>query len=310
MTTIPNLTIRELGYLVALADYGHFGKAAEACCIGQPTLSTQLGKLEKRLGVVLFERNNKSVQLTLAGHKILARARLIIAEAERIIEFVSDHEEPLSGVLRLGIIPTLSAYVLSWLVPALGKAAPNLKLIPHEDLTGHLIEKLRHHEIDAALLALPVLESDLVSIALFEEPFWAVLPKDNPLAKRERVHSQDLAQENLLLLTEGHCLRDQALDLCGRANAVAERETVDFRATSLETIYEMVVNGMGCTLMPALAIARCRTTDAMVSSRPLEDGASRRIGLMYRSSYPLHEDLVLFGDIITKHLPDGVQRVK
>jgi LysR family hydrogen peroxide-inducible transcriptional activator len=309
MNAIPKLTIRELGYLVALADHGHFGRAAEACCIGQPTLSTQLSKLEKKLGVTLFERTSKSVEITPAGQKILSKARQIIAEAERIIELGHRHEDPLSGKFRLGIIPTLSVYLLSWLVPVLKKAAPKLKLIPHEDLTTHLVDALHHHEIDAALLALPVHEHDLDSIALFDEPFWAVLPRDSPVAKRSRLSSKDLAREHLLLLTEGHCLRDQALDLCGRANVVAETDTVDFRATSLETICEMVANGMGCTLMPAMAVAHHEKRGASVVSRPLGGKAFRRIGLVYRTSYPLLEDLVLFGEIIARNLPNDVNRL-
>ena len=277
--------------------------------LGQPTLSTQLSKLEKKLGVTLFERTNKSVEITPAGQKILAKARQILAEAEHIIEIGHRHEAPLSGELRLGIIPTLSVYLRSWLVPVLRKAAPNLKLIPHEDLTTHLVEALHHHEIDAALLALPVHEHDLDSIALFDEPFWAVLPKDNPLAKRSRLRSKDLVREHLLLLTEGHCLRDQALDLCGRANRVAETDAVDFRATSLETIYEMVANGMGCTLMPAMAVAHRKSKRAPVLARPLGGSAYRRIGLVYRTSYPLQEDLKLFGDIIANNLPADVKRL-
>lgn len=306
MAAIPNLTIRELGYVVALADCGHFGKAADACCIGQPTLSTQLGKLEKRLGVALFERTNKRVRITPAGQKILAKARQIIADAERIIELGHQHEELLAGELRLGILPTLSAYMLSWLVPALRQAAPKLKLIPHEDLTAHLVDKLHSHEIDAALLALPVHENDLVSVPLFDEPFWAAVPSSNPLARKTRLRSQDLAREHLLLLTEGHCLRDQALDLCSRANRVAAVDGVDFRATSLETICEMVANGMGCTLLPAMAAAHYKKGGAGVGLIRISGGASRRIGLVHRRTYPRHEDLTCFARIVVEHTPEEV----
>lgn len=309
MNVIPNLTIRELGYLVALADHGHFGKAADACCVGQPTLSTQLSKLEKRLGITLFERNNKSVGITPVGQRILARARQILAEAEHIIELSRELADPLSGETRVGIIPTLSPYILSWLVPALAAAAPKLKLIIHEDLTDRLIDRLRNRELDAALLALPVDAPDLVTLPLFDEPFFAVVPTTNPLAQRSGVNPEELRDEHLLLLTEGHCLRAQALELCERADAIAERAAADFRATSLETLYEMVANGMGCTLMPALALAHKQASTAAVAVLPIDGAASRRVGLVYRTAYPRHEDLTRLADIIDENLPQAVRRV-
>jgi LysR family hydrogen peroxide-inducible transcriptional activator len=302
-----SMTLSELRYIVALADHGHFGRAADACHVSQPTLSTQLRKLEEFLGVILFERTNKALHVTPVGEQIVAKARRMLAEAESIVELAQQKTGPLTGPLNLGVIPTLSPYLLPWLWPALKKAWPDLRLIVHEDLTNHLLERLKAHRIDAALLALPIEDEELEALALFDEPFFLACPPGHPLARLKRVRQADLRKEHLLLLTDGHCLRDQALAVCGFAAAPPEEEGTDFRASSLETIRQMVAAGMGCTLLPAMALGRGQ--DRHLAVRPLADKASRRIGLVWRKTYPKAADLELLAGAIRRNLPSAVHAV-
>jgi len=298
------MTLRELRYLVALADHSHFGRAAETCHVSQPTLSTQLKKLEEFLGVILFERTNKALHVTPIGEEIVARARRVLAEAESIIEIAHQKTGPLAGPLNLGVIPTLSPYLLPWFLPALGDAYPDLRLIVHEDMTDHLLERLKAHRIDAALLALPVDEEDLETVPLFDEPFFFACPPGHPLARAQAVKTSDLRNEHLLLLTDGHCLRDQALAVCGFAQAPPGDEGTDFRATSLETIRQMVAAGLGSTLLPAMALGGGH--DPHMEVRPLSAKASRRIGLVWRRSYPKATDLGCLAEAIRHVLPPTV----
>jgi len=205
------MTLRQLRYLVAIADHGHFGRAAAACHVSQPTLSTQVRKLEETLGVAVFERSNRGVHLSAAGAPIVARARRVLAEAEGITEMARRATGPLTGSLALGVIPTLGAYVLPWLVPALAAGYPELALVVHEDLTDALLDRLTGHHIDAALVALPVDADDLWVDPLFDEPFFFVSPPEGDGAVGAPVGRAELAAAPLLLLTDGHCLRDQAL---------------------------------------------------------------------------------------------------
>jgi LysR family hydrogen peroxide-inducible transcriptional activator len=296
----------ETGCSSALAECGHFGRAAEACHVSQPTLSTQLKKLEGELGVVLFERTNKALHITPIGRKVVNQARRVLAEADAIVELSRDTTAPLGGPLTLGVIPTLGPYLLPWLVPLLKRPYPDLRLILYEELTDNLIDRLRSHRIDAALLALPVTGEDLETRPLFDEPFYFACPRNHPLAEAKKISDIDLRSQRLLLLTDGHCLRDQALAICGRRETPPD-DGVDFRATSLETLRQMVATGMGSTLLPALAVAR--PEDQTFAVRPLINGASRRIGLVWRRTYPKGADLELFAALIHAGLPSAVRSV-
>lgn len=299
------MTLRELRYLVALADFGHFGRAAEACHISQPTLSTQLRKLEAFLGVTLFERTNKSVHITQIGAQIVAKARRVLAEADAIVALARQKTGPLTGPLNLGVIPTLGPYLLPWLLPALTDAYPDLSLIVHEDLTDHLLDRLKTHRLDAALVALPVVDDDLTARPLFDEPFFLACPPGHPLARGQLVGPSELRQAHLLLLTDGHCLRDQALAVCGQTDAPPQNHGADFRASSLETIRQMVAAGMGCTLLPAMALASGE--DRHVAVRSLAGEASRRISLVWRKTYAKPSDLELLADVVRSSLPPEVR---
>jgi LysR family hydrogen peroxide-inducible transcriptional activator len=298
------MTLQDLRYLVALAEHGHFGRAATACDVSQPTLSTQIKNLELQLGVKLFERTTKSVSVTTIGTEIVGRARQVLEEVDAIIRVGQHISGPLSGGFSLGVIPTLGPYVLPWLVPALKKTYPELRLTLREDLTTPLLERLGSHRLDAALVALPIAESRLETLALFDEPFWFAEPKTRKPAATKVMTEDELRGQRLLLLTEGHCLRDQALAICG---TVDREDEGDFRATSLETIFQMVATGLGSTLLPAMACGEARARS--VSTRPLEAGVGRRIGLVWRQSYPRHQDIHLLAETLRDHLPPGVHRL-
>ena len=308
------MTLQDLRYLVALVDHGHFGRAAKACRVSQPTLSTQIKKLEEQLGVTLFERTNKSVHVTVVGEDVVARARQLLLDVEAIMGVGRRVSAPLSGAFSLGVIPTLGPYLLPWLVPALKRDYPALRLTIREDLTAHLLDRLVSHHLDAALVALPVSDDRVESLPLFDEPFWFAEPKSaesNPdqsggqePANAGVMREDDLRGKKLLLLTEGHCLRDQALAICGTSDRDAEG---DFRATSLETIRQMVATGLGSTLLPAMACVDFHS--ATVAARPLEGGVGRRIGLVWRRSYPRLAERALLAGTLRQHLPRGVQRI-
>ena len=245
------MNLRDLRYLIALADLRHFGKAAEACFVSQPTLSTQIRKLEEELGVVLVERAPRKVMITAAGQDVVQRARRIVAEVEQMKEAARRSMDPESGTLRLGVFPTLGPYLLPHVVPQLRERFPQLELLLIEEKSDVLLQRLRDGKLDAALLALPIHDDQLHAQFLFEEPFVFAAPHQHPLAAEQALSMSQLSDETLLLLEDGHCLRDQALDVCRLAGA---QEKSGFRATSLETLRQMVAAGVGVTLLPALSV--------------------------------------------------------
>lgn len=246
------MNLRDLRYLVAVAELRHFGRAAEACFVSQPTLSTQIKKLEEFLGVQLIERSNKQVMLTAVGVKVVERARRVLHEVDDLVELCRASRDPLAGDIRLGFIPTVAPYLLPHLIPALRRGLPRLRPLLYEDQTARLVERLRRGEIDAAVMAIPVDATDLRYEELFAEPFLLAMPNEHPLAHKPVLTLDDLRDQRLLLLDEGHCLRDQALDIC---NMVGVRQQDEFRATSMETLRQMVASGAGITFFPALAAA-------------------------------------------------------
>jgi LysR family transcriptional regulator, hydrogen peroxide-inducible genes activator len=244
------MNLRDLRYFVALADTRHFGKAAERSFVSQPTLSAQIKKLETYLGVQLIERQPRKVTLTETGAKILPLARRIVQESDEIVSTARNEHDPLSGKLKVGLIPTIGPYLLPLLARKLRKRLPRLKLMLYEYQTQPLLDKLRAGDIDLGILALPVPLDGLEARPLYLESFTLAVPTDSPLAKRANIKLDDLNGETLLLLEDGHCLRDQALDVCSRIDV---KESEDYRATSLETLRQMVAAGLGITLLPELA---------------------------------------------------------
>jgi LysR family transcriptional regulator, hydrogen peroxide-inducible genes activator len=277
------MNLKDLKYLVALADTGHFGKAAERTFVSQPTLSAQLKKLEEYLGVKLVERQPKNVQLTEVGRQIVIRARRMLDESDEIIALARSNTDPFAGKLKVALIPTIGPYLLPRVMQKLRKAVPQLGLMLYEYQTEPLLKRLREGEIDLGIMALlPAMQDGLESRALYEEAFTVALPNHHPLAAKSNIKLQDLKGETLLLLEDGHCLRDQALEVCSR---VAVREAEDFRATSLETLRQMVVAGLGVTLLPELAVETPFGSQRGLTIRQFAKPApTRTVGAVWRKS--------------------------
>lgn len=291
------MNLRDLRYLLAVAEYGHFGRAAEACGISQPTLSVQLRKLEELLGVTLFERANKSVVPTEACERLIGHVRSAVAEADTILDVARSLRDPLSGRFRLGIIPTLAPYLLPLVFGPLREALPTLEVEPWEDQTAALLDRLRAHELDAALLATEPDGQDLTSQALFAESFMAALPPEHPLLQRATVEETDLASD-MLVLADGHCLRDQVLAACRTQGGGPLAGTL--RASSLPTLLNMVAAGYGTTLIPGLAAGAAQ--DAGLVLRPLATPAGRTIRIVHRASYPRRAAVEAVGGVIAGRL--------
>lgn len=291
MKALPS--IRQLRHLVALADHRHFGRAAEACFVTQSTLSASLKELETRLGVILVERTRRSVMLTPPGRDAVARARAVVRDVGDLVDAVGGSGEPLAGALRLGVIPTIGPFLLPRVLPALHDAHPALRLYLREERTAPLLERLATGDLDVVLLAFPYRSEKVETSVFADDPFWVAFPRGHRFGEREHVGQAALAKENLLLLEEGHCLRDHALSVCDFEGA---RRPDDFRATSLQTLVHMVDNGLGLTLLPKMAIDAGITRGTKVAVRPLSAGdAPRRIGLAWRKSSSRKREFALLG---------------
>lgn len=282
--SVHDLSIRQLQYVVAIADTLGFHRAAEKCGVSQPTLSSQLSKLEELLGVQIFERDRRRVLVTSAGAPIVTRARQILIAVEDLIAIAARSADPFAGTLRVGVIPTVAPYLLPWITPAIAREWPALRLALVEEKTEDLLARLRSGDLDAGLLAVVDGMDDLERAVVLEDPFVAALPRTHPLSKKKQIGLSDLEGEAVLLLEDGHCLRNQALALCSRASA---RET-DLRATSLATLVQMVSSGAGITLLPRIAVD-VENRRGQLAIRPLsvQRGSSREICLAWRRAAPL-----------------------
>jgi LysR family hydrogen peroxide-inducible transcriptional activator len=276
------LKLKDLRYLVAVADQRHFGRAAGSCFVSQPTLSAQLKKLEQTLGVQLIERAPNNVSLTPAGEEIVARARRILEAGDEMVALARNHSDPLSGRLRLALLPTIGPYLLPHVAPLIRRQLPRVQLRLYEYQTDAMLAKLHAGELDVGILALPVEHPGLEARELYREPFVVALPEHHPLAERSALRLADLKDASLLLLEEGHCLREQALEVCSR---VGVREDQDFRATSLETLRQMVATGAGVTLLPELASRGAYRNSRGVALRPFAKPAPvRQVGAVWRKT--------------------------
>jgi len=276
------MNLRDLRYLVALAEHRHFGRAAEASFVSQPTLSTQIKKLEDELGVALVERTPRKVLLTEVGREIVQRARDVLNEVEQIRSIARRTLDPESGTVRLGIFPTLGPYLLPHVVPKIRERFPRLELLLVEEKTEVVLRMLREGRLDAGVLALPIHDDQLHAEFLFEEPFVLAVPENHELSKRKALKMDDLSDQSLLLLEDGHCLRDQALEVCQLAGA---SEKTGFRATSLETLRQMVAANVGITLLPMLAVQPPVAHSENVHLLPFRGTPpSRRIAMVWRKS--------------------------
>lgn len=297
------MNLRDLRYFVALADLQHFGRAAAACFVSQPTLSTQIRKLEAELGVPLFERAPRRVMLTPAGRDMVARARRIVGEVDQMKEAARRGQDPEAGTVRLGMFPTLGPYLLPHVVPGIHARFPRLELLLVEEKSDVLLARVREGRLDAALLALPVADDQLHAEFLFEERFVLAVPARHALASRASLSVQELSHERLLLLEDGHCLRDHALDVCHLAGT---GEKSGFQATSLETLRQMVSANVGVTLLPILATRPPVAPSDSIRLLGFSDASpSRRIAMVWRRSSAMGGFLLQLAGVL-RALPPGL----
>ncbi|HEY9381611.1 MAG TPA: LysR substrate-binding domain-containing protein [Burkholderiales bacterium] len=296
------MTLTELRYIVAVARERHFGRAAEACFVSQPTLSVAVRKLEDELGVTLFERGGGEVAITPIGERIIEQAERVLEQAAVVKELAKQGKDPLNGTLRLGVIFTIGPYLLPELVPALKKRAPRMPLILQEQYTHRLIELLRQGELDVAILALPLEANGLMVQPLYDEPFVVAVPRTHAWATRKSVSSRELKDEHMLLLGTGHCLRDQVLEVCpelNRFSASTDGIQKAFEGSSLETIRHMVASGTGVTVLPSTAVPHNAKRDRLLAyipfTKPVPD---RRVVLAYRKTFPRLEAVEALREVV------------
>lgn len=278
------MNLKDLEYLLALAEERHFRRAAERCFVSQPTLSGQLKKLEEELGVQFLERTSRKVLFTQAGLQLVDQARRVLSEAQLFRDMAGSHGQTMSGPLHLGLIPTVAPYLLPHIVPGLRQAFPQLEFYLHEAQTHQIVAQLESGQLDCAILALVKECEPFVALSLFVEPMALAVPMDHEWSQRESVALPELAGHRLLMLEDGHCLRDQALGFCFAAGAKEDRH---FRATSLETLRNMVAAGAGITLLPQLAVPNERCRDGVCYLPCHQPQPNRAIGLIYRPGSPL-----------------------
>jgi LysR family hydrogen peroxide-inducible transcriptional activator len=305
-TTASSLSLRDLEYAVAVARERHFGRAAERCGVSQAALSEQVRKLESVLGVTLFERTKRHVEPTSRGSLLIAQAELLLADASRLLESAQRSAEPLTGELRLGVIATLGPYYLPMLLHKGRARFPRLVLHLTEGRTAELLARLRRSELDAVLLALPVSAQGLTVEPLFFEPFRLACPLDHPLAARSTVRLRDLTRGKLLLMEEGHCMRDQAIDLC----KVRRLDPHIRVASSLEMLRHMIAAGEGYSVFPLLAAQDHADMGGLIRFRDLADAeAGRRIGLVWRATETREDDLHAVAAFMSQTLPPGTSPI-
>lgn len=286
-----SMTLTELRYIVAVARERHFGRAAEACFVSQPTLSVAVRKLEEEIGVVLFERGPTEISVTPLGERIVVQAQRVLEEVEAIKQLAQQGKNALEGPLRLGAIYTIGPYLLPHLIPALGKRAPRMPLLITESFTADLSERLRHGELDVMVISLPFAEPGIVTQPVYDESFVVALPAKHPWGEKKSIKAVDLPQENLLLLGSGHCFRDQVLKVCpalnrtSRAGLGSMQQTLE--GSSLETIRHMVASGAGITVLPCSSAASNGAEKRLLTIRPFSHPApTRRVALAWRQSFP------------------------
>jgi LysR family transcriptional regulator, hydrogen peroxide-inducible genes activator len=293
------ITLRQLRYFAALARHRHFGRAAEACAVTQPALSMQIRDLEKELGIALVERRPNEVALTDLGVEVVRRADRVLVATRDLVDFAQHRGRVLSGHLRLGIIPSLAPYVLPKILPVLQRRFPELRIELRETQTKILVDELSRGALDAVMLALPVTEPDIETIRLFDDAFLLAVPAADPRSESARVTPRDIDQSRLILLEEGHCLRDQALAYCASAHRGA---ALGLGATSLATVMQMVANGYGITLVPKVAVDVEVRDERVKLLRFAAPEPGRTIGLAWRRTSPRKVDFVALGQLVSETL--------
>ena len=308
------MTLTELKYIVALARERHFGRAAAACHVSQPTLSVGIKKLEDELELKLFERNANDISVTPLGAEVIRQAQVVLEQSQAIKEIAKRGKDPLAGPLRLGVIYTIGPYLLPDLVKRVIDLTPQMPLILQENFTVKLLEQLRSGDIDCAILAEPFPDTNLETLPLYDEPFLAALPAHHPLANSDNITAEQLKAETMLLLGTGHCFRDHVLQVCpefARFASDAEGIQKTFEGSSLETIKHMVASGMGVTLVPRLSVPTASwAASPYVRYLPFEsDAPTRRVVLAWRRSYPRGEAIAALRAALDSCELSGVRRL-
>ncbi|MDO7565235.1 MAG: hydrogen peroxide-inducible genes activator [OM182 bacterium] len=293
-------SIKQLKYLCAVAEHKHFTKAADACFVTQSTLSAAIAELESQLDAKVFERNKKSVLITPLGEKLLKQARVILGDVEDFVALAKAHAEPLSGDLRLGVIPTIGPFLLPPMLGSLRRNFPKLKLFLKEEMSAQLERQLQQGKLDLIILALPYPLPDMEVISLCKDEFLLCLPPGHAFEKLKQVEQGQLRGESLLLLEEGHCLRDHALEACQLKAAATD---IVYQGNSLHTLVQMVANGLGLTLLPAMSVAADVLGDTHLSIKHFSnESVDREIGMAWRKTDPRRDDYLLLAEHIKAHL--------
>jgi len=293
-------SIKQLRYLCAVAEHKHFTKAADACFVTQSTLSAAIAELESQLDAKVFERNKKSVLITPLGEKLLKQARVILGDVEDFVALARAYAEPLSGDLRLGVIPTIGPFLLPPMLSSLRRNFPKLKLCLKEEMSAQLERQLQQGQLDLIILALPYALPDMEVISLCKDEFLLCLPPGHAFENLKQVEQKQLRGESLLLLEEGHCLRDHALEACQLKAAATD---IVYQGNSLHTLVQMVANGLGLTLLPAMSVAADVLGDTHLSIKHFSnENVDREIGMAWRKTDPRRDDYLLLAEHIKAHL--------
>ena len=283
------MTLTELKYIVAVARHRHFGHAAEACFVAQPTLSVAIKKLEDELGVILFERGGTEISTTAIGAQIVAQAEHVLEQTAAIKEIAKQNNDPLAGIFRLGVIYTIGPYLLPTLVKGMITRVPKMPLVLQENFTTRLLELLRQGELDAAIVALPLPENGFMTLPVYNEPFVVAVPKQHAWIHRAGIDAGELKTETMLLLGNGHCFRDQVLEVCPEMARFATSDdgiARTFEGSSLETIRHMVASGIGITVLPKASAPNATSADGMLHYLPFNEPVpSRQVAIVWRKSF-------------------------
>ena len=305
------MTLTELRYIVAVSQKNHFGKAAQACFVSQPTLSIAIKKLEEELGVRLFERSSKNeIRITEIGQQVIDQARVVLQQAQILNEIAQQGKDPLAGQFRLGVIYTIGPYLLPSLIPRLRETAPDLKLIIEENFTANLSQSLKQGTLDAIIISYPFDEPGIETAALYREPFVVALPRSHEWKQRNHVRPEDLASQDLMLLGAGHCFRDQVIEACPNCMSGDSELTRTLEGGSLETIRHMVAAGTGITVLPRSSVALTSDQESLIEMKPFTEPApSRTVAIAWRKHYPRKEAVTTILDTIQATPLEGVDIV-
>ncbi len=306
------MTLTELRYIVAVSQKNHFGKAAQACFVSQPTLSIAIKKLEEELDVRLFERRSKNeIRITEIGQQVIDQAYIVLQQAQMLTEIAQQGKDPLSGQFKLGVIYTIGPYLLPSLIPVLTKSVPNLKLIIEENFTANLFQSLKQGELDAIIISYPFVEPGIETAPLYEEPFIVALPKNHAWNNRDAIPPEDLASQDLMLLGSGHCFRDQVIKACPNCMSGNSELTRTLEGGSLETIRHMVAAGTGITVLPRTSIMHGKKNESMIDIKPfISPSPSRTVAIAWRKHYPRKEAIVTIRDTIQNCALNGVEIIR